>query len=158
MGWWFWGPSLNTKHTLCKHHSLSLIRIIDVYSDQTMFRSCLLVVLIVATLVSATPTVTLSVNQTAKICRGAKLQVKSIQDSRWPADAMGIWQGQAKVQLRLTSKEGSSDAELIISAQAKSNALVTVGSKVYNVTLKNFIPYPGTSSDPSRAVIDIICP
>ena len=106
---------------------------------------------------SSTDTVTLSANETTKICCDAKLQVNSIQDSRCPAKVTCIWAGQAKVQLHLSNMVASTAVELIIGAQPKPNTLVTVGSKMYNVTLENVIPYPGTSNNVPQAVLQIVC-
>ncbi|UJR11191.1 hypothetical protein I4U23_015372 [Adineta vaga] len=104
-----------------------------------------------------TYTVTLSANEKTDICCDAELQVNSIQDGRCPIKVLCVWAGQAKVDLLLSNKEDSSAIELIIGAQPKSNAVIAVGSKSYNVTLVNVTPYPGTNNNPLEAIIQVIC-
>ncbi|CAF1497108.1 unnamed protein product [Adineta ricciae] len=85
--------------------------------------------------------------------------VESIGDSRCPLNVQCIWTGQAKVQIAVSKAEMSSTAELVIGANPQNNAIVTVGTNKYSITLEKVIPYPGggQTREKKEAVLQVKC-
>ncbi|MGZ8378305.1 MAG: hypothetical protein ACXW0Z_13855 [Gemmatirosa sp.] len=74
-----------------------------------------------------------------------------LDDSRCPANAMCVWQGNAAVRLRL-AVQGERATPVLHTAQEPRTA--TIGS--YSVELVNVEPYPGTVPDNVRIAPSVI--
>ncbi|CAF1497219.1 unnamed protein product [Adineta ricciae] len=95
----------------------------------------------------------------SNICCDAQIMIESIEDSRCPLNVQCIWAGQAKVQIAVSKAEMSSTAELVIGANPQNNAIVTVGTNQYSITLEKVIPYhgDGQTGEQKEAVLQVEC-
>jgi hypothetical protein len=101
---------------------------------------------------------TVKVNESARLTQNVTINVDAIADSRCPATAICIWQGNAKVKFTLKDELSSQSGELCIGQcdqQAKNQDSVTLqlGSKTYEITLTEVRPYPGTDENASTEAI-----
>ena len=93
--------------------------------------------------------VTLGAERTLDDGRIAIRFVELVNESRCPANAMCIHQGDATVKLRVTAGTSSREAELNLNKEPKS---VTFGG--YAISTSELQPYPGTydDADPRKPV------
>ena len=87
---------------------------------------------------------------------GTIITLKSINDSRCPANAYCIRAGNALVKLRMTDNSGEEVfGELCIGfcdtkMQEEDSIVIRLNKTSYTVILKSVSPYPGTESTPDK--------
>jgi hypothetical protein len=111
-----------------------------------------------------TNSVSLGMNQSARLSSGVAVRVDSIQDSRCPEGVTCIWAGQAKVKMLLSKDSDSTMVSLILepgvmagSPKRLDSTNVSLSSETYKVILKDVNPYPTTTNQslPKSAVVEV---
>ncbi len=111
-----------------------------------------------------TNSVSLGMNQSARLSSGVSVRVDSIQDSRCPTGVTCIWAGQAKVNMVLSKDSDSTTIRLILepgvmagSPKRQDSTNVTLSSETYKVILRDVNPYPNTTNQnlPQSAVVEV---
>lgn len=102
-------------------------------------------------------TFTLKKNVPVKIAGNGKplvLQLENVADSRCPANAICVWLGNAAISLSASNTaETVADIKMCIGdcrpepVRTKHTMQVQVGNSMYNFTLKEVLPYPGTEKE-----------
>jgi hypothetical protein len=108
-----------------------------------------------------TESATLLENGTKKVCNDITLHVNFIHDSRCPADVVCDSAGRADVQLLFSEKRASSTVDLMVgydAGESIDSAQVTMDTASYLVICHDVVPYPGTGSAPTKAVVQVRCP
>jgi hypothetical protein len=111
-----------------------------------------------------TNSVSLGMNQSARLSSGIAVRVDSIQDSRCPTGVTCIWAGQAKVNMVLSKDSDSTTVRLILepsvtagSPRRLDSTNVTLSRETYKVILRDVNPYPTTTNQsmPKSAVVEV---
>ncbi|WP_020602133.1 hypothetical protein [Spirosoma spitsbergense] len=111
-----------------------------------------------------TNSVSLGMNQSARLSSGVAVRVDSIQDSRCPVGVTCVWAGQAKVKMLLSKDSDSTMVSLILepgvmagSPKRLDSTNVSLSSETYKVILKDVNPYPTTTNQslPKSAVVEV---
>lgn len=111
-------------------------------------------------------TVSIGVNQSARLVSNVTVRADSIQDSRCPINADCLWVGQARVKLTLSKESestsvwlalGRDSGPISISSKRPDSTNVLLGSSAYKVILQQVNPYPGTGNpgDVQTAIVDV---
>lgn len=100
-----------------------------------------------------TASVSLGLNQSARLSTGVMVQVDSIQDSRCPLNAYCIWAGQAKVRLQVSKNQDAKTLQLALGPDPNGSyknrldsTTVVLSHEAYKVILKSVTPYPGSAN------------
>ena len=106
----------------------------------------------------------LRVNQSARLSSGVAVRVDSIQDSRCPEGVTCVWAGQARVKMMLSKDSDSTTVGLILepgvtagSPKRQDSTNVLLSSQRYKVILLDVKPNPNTTNQdlPKTAVVEV---
>ena len=106
----------------------------------------------------------LGMNQSARLSSGVAVRVESIQDGRCPLGVSCVWAGQAKVTIVLSKDSDSTIVGLTLEPGAMAcspkrldSTNVTLSGETYEVILRSVNPYPGIINQdmPKTAVVEV---
>ncbi len=101
--------------------------------------------------------VTLAVNESKELPFGVTMGIENIQDSRCPANADCIWAGEVYVRVRVAESRNSMSITLFLGpGQPSTTAQVALQEKIYRITLRSVLPYPGLgSTEAEKATLEV---